>query len=123
MPRLLGKLAALLFFTHFTGYARPVSKPHPIRASFYAPKFEGRLMANGHRFHGARLSAASRTFPLGTVVRVTNTHTGKSIVVTITDRGPWVLKFGIDLSQEAFRELGLSRRAGWGWVTVNRESR
>lgn len=93
----------------------------PIRASYYADKFEGRLMANGVPYHAAVISAASRHFPLGTVVRVTNILTKRSILVTITDTGPWVDKFNLDLSKSAFVALGFDLRDGWGWVAVTRE--
>lgn len=77
-------------------------------------------MANGHRFHSNVISAASLAFPLGTKVKVTNVRTGKSLSVTITDRGPWSKHFRIDLSPAAFRALGLSKKKGWGWVTVEK---
>jgi rare lipoprotein A len=91
-----------------------------VRASFYASKFEGRRMANGERFHNATVSGASLKYPLGSILLVTNNATGKSIRVRITDRGPWSTKFSLDLSEEAFRQLGLAPRAGWGWVSIRR---
>lgn len=92
----------------------------PVRASFYSPKFEGRLMSNGQPYHAGRVTGASLSYPLGSVLMVRNEATGKELQVTITDRGPWIAKFSLDLSEEAFRELGFDPRAGWGWVTTRR---
>jgi rare lipoprotein A len=91
-----------------------------IKASFYADKFEGRFMSGGGRFSQKRMSAASLQFPLGTVIRITSLKTGTSILLTVTDRGPWGKKFKLDLSKAAFKALGLKEAAGWGWVTVER---
>src|ERR1700686_3697729 len=57
-------------------------------ASWYGKQHQGRKMANGKRFDRNKLTAASWYFPLGTTVRVVNLKNGKSVVVTITDRGP-----------------------------------
>lgn len=76
-------------------------------------------MAGGGKFHQSVPTAASRKFPLGTMVRVVSIKTGKSITVKVTDRGPWGRKFQIDLSKAAFRALGMDPAAGWGWVTVS----
>jgi rare lipoprotein A len=89
-----------------------------VRASFYAPKFEGRKMANGHRYHAAVKSAASRAFPLGTLLHVTGVTTGKSVLVRVTDRGPWNKRYGLDLSRSAFIDLGFKVSSGWGLVDV-----
>jgi len=91
-----------------------------VRASFYADKFENRKMANGNVFHQRVATAASLQFPLGTMVRVHSISAGQDIVVRITDRGPWT-KHGLDLSKEAFRQLGLTQRQGWGWVIITED--
>ena len=91
-----------------------------VRASFYAQKFEGRKMANGDRFHEYAMTAASRAFPLGTVLYVTNVKTGESIFVEVTDRGPWNARYGLDLSESAFLALGFKSCQGWGWVTIEK---
>lgn len=75
-------------------------------------------MANGQRFHQKLYLAASLDFPLGTVVRVTEPRTGRSVLVTIADRGPWGTRFKLDLSKAAFQALGLKLSEGWGWVTL-----
>ncbi|MEE7450023.1 septal ring lytic transglycosylase RlpA family lipoprotein [Methylobacterium radiotolerans] len=77
-------------------------------ASWYGPGFHGRKTANGERFDMNALTAAHRTLPLGTQVRVTNTHTGKSVVVRINDRGPYVGRRLIDLSKASAQAIGLS---------------
>ena len=77
-------------------------------ASWYGPGFHGRKTANGERFNMHALTAAHRTLPLGTQVRVTNTTTGQSIVVRINDRGPYVGRRVIDLSKASAQAIGMS---------------
>jgi rare lipoprotein A len=76
-------------------------------ASYYAAKFENRKTANGERFKADGLTAAHRTLPIGTMVRVTNLRNHRSVVVRINDRGPFSHKRIIDLSPAAARELGI----------------
>lgn len=78
-------------------------------ASFYGPEFHGRRTASGERYDSNALSAAHRTLPFGTLVRVTNLKNGKSVVVTITDRGPFRRGRIVDVSRRAARELGFLR--------------
>jgi len=75
-------------------------------ASWYGRLHDGRLMANGHRFRALGLSAASLALPLGTRVRVTRLANGRSIELTITDRGPRKTCL-IDVSLGAARALGM----------------
>jgi rare lipoprotein A (peptidoglycan hydrolase) len=77
------------------------------RASYYGYGFAGRRTASGDRFHPDELTAAHRFLPLGTKVRVTNLVNGRSVLVTINDRGPYVRGRNIDLSLGAARELGM----------------
>lgn len=86
-------------------------------ASWYGDREEGRRMANGERFHAAGLTAASRRLPLGTRVRVTHIGNGRSVVVPITDRGPFVAGRIIDLSLGAARKLGIEHD-GLAYVRV-----
>lgn len=81
-------------------------------ASYYAKKFNGRRTASGERYSGRKLTAAHRTLPFGTLVRVTDLKTGKWLIVRINDRGPFRSKRIIDLSYEAARQLGLTKGAG-----------
>jgi len=76
-------------------------------ASWYSATFQGHLTANGERYDGGALTAAHRTLPLGIYVRVRSLATGKSVVVRINDRGPYVKGRIIDLSYAAAEALGL----------------
>jgi rare lipoprotein A (peptidoglycan hydrolase) len=76
-------------------------------ASFYANDLAGRLTANGERYQPDALTAAHRRLPFGTHVRVTARRSGRSVVVRINDRGPYVAGRIIDLSHEAARRIGM----------------
>jgi rare lipoprotein A len=76
------------------------------KASFYADKFEGTSTASGEKYKHSKLTAAHKTLPFGTKVRVTNLANDKSVEVTINDRGPYVEERIIDLSRAAAEELG-----------------
>lgn len=84
-------------------------------ASWYGPGFAGKRTASGERFDPTEYTAAHRTLPFGSKVRVT--HNGRSVVVRINDRGPFHGNRVIDLSQAAAEELGI-RRAGQGRVEL-----
>jgi rare lipoprotein A len=79
-------------------------------ASWYGSKFHGRKTANGERYNMYGISAAHRTLPLGTVVRVTHTGNGRKVTLRINDRGPFVEGRIIDLSYGAARKLGMVRQ-------------
>ncbi|WP_292663672.1 septal ring lytic transglycosylase RlpA family protein [Nitratifractor sp.] len=79
-------------------------------ASHYGPEWEGRLTATGETFHNSELTAAHKSLPFGSKVRVTLLSTHKSVVVRINDRGPYVKGREIDLSDEAARRLGIGRK-------------
>jgi rare lipoprotein A len=89
------------------------------KASFYAPMFAGRKMADGTPMDPNDDNAASRTLPLGTTAKVTNLETGKSAFVTIQDRGPYVDGRIVDLSPSTAREIGISHRQGVARVEVS----
>ena len=74
-------------------------------ASWYGPGFYGRTTANGERFRKGTLTAAHRTLPFGTKVRVTNLSNGRSVVVRINDRGPFKYHRVIDLAHGAASQL------------------
>ncbi len=76
-------------------------------ASWYGPWHEGRLTASGEVFHMSRLTAAHPTWPFGSRVRVTSLRTGRTVVVLLNDRGPFVANRVIDLSRAAAHELGV----------------
>jgi rare lipoprotein A len=77
------------------------------KASYYHDRFHGRKTASGVAYNKHALSAAHKTLPLGTQVRVTDARSGKSVVVKINDRGPYARGRVIDLSRAAAREIGL----------------
>ena len=76
-------------------------------ASWYGPGFHGRKTANGERFDSQGLTAAHRSLPFGTRVRVTNLNNGRAVVVRINDRGPFIGNRIIDLSAGAARSIGM----------------
>jgi rare lipoprotein A len=99
---------AVLAFTPLNSVASSDSN-HRLHgtASYYGGKFHGRKTASGERFNQEGLTAAHKTLPLGTKVRVTNLRNGESVDVKINDRGPYHKGRVIDLSKGAARELGM----------------
>lgn len=75
-------------------------------ASYYHDKFNGRKTANGEIFDNSKFTAANRTLPFGTKVKVTNLSNGKEVVVRINDRGPFHSARALDMSKAAFDEIG-----------------
>lgn len=88
-------------------------------ASWYGPGFHGKKTASGQKFNENAMTAAHKTLPFGTVVKVTDQRTGKSVKVTITDRGPFHKGRIIDLSKAAASKLG-TKNAGTGKVCLTR---
>ena len=88
-------------------------------ASYYGRELEGNRTASGERFDADALTAAHRTLPLGTRLRVTNEANGRSVVVRINDRGPFVGRRIIDLSLAAAHKINMVR-AGKARVTLAR---
>lgn len=74
--------------------------------SWYGGKFHGRKTASGEKYDKDELTAAHKSLPFGTKVKVTNIRNGKSVVVEINDRGPYAKSRVLDLSQAAFSEIG-----------------
>ena len=75
-------------------------------SSYYGPKFHGKLTANGEIFDMYGLTAAHKTLPLNTIIRVTNLDNGKSLILRINDRGPYVGDRILDCSYGAAIKLG-----------------
>ena len=103
-------LPVLSFFVGalaFCGSAEAKVLQHGV-ASCYGPGFHGRRTANGEKFNTHALTAAHKTLPFGSRVRVTNERTGRSVVVRINDRGPYAHGRVIDLSKAAAQAVGLS---------------
>ncbi len=88
------------------------------KASWYGKRFQGRPTASGESFDVKKLTAAHRTLPFQTIVRVTDVDTRKSVVVRVNDRGPWTDGRVIDLSRIAAEDLDMIQR---GVVTVTLE--
>ena len=86
-------------------------------ASWYGPGFAGRRTSSGETYNPEGLTAASTTLPLGSHVRVLNPDTGRSVVVRINDRGPFVHGRSLDLSHGAAQQIGLTGK-GVGRVRV-----
>ncbi len=79
-------------------------------ASFYGNRFQGRTTASGARFDKRAFTCAHPTAPFGTRLRVTELETGRSVVVTVTDRGPFARGRVVDVSLAAARALGIVQR-------------
>lgn len=101
---LVAAAAAALALTSTAAYAQCGG------ASWYGPGFNGKRAASGEIFNENAMTAAHRSLPFGTVVQVTDQNSGKSIEVTINDRGPFHGKRIIDLSKAAATALGFRNR-------------
>ena len=95
--------------------------PQRGKASFYSKKLTGRRTANGERLHPDSLTCAHRSHPFGTLLRVYNPANGRSVVVRVTDRGPFVRGRIIDLSWRAAKELDIISK-GVAIVVVQKAS-
>lgn len=77
------------------------------KASYYAKSWSGRKTADGSKLHHDSLTCAHKTYPFGTLLKVTNPANGLSVIVKVTDRGPYVKGRIVDLSVRAAKELGM----------------
>ena len=102
-------VASLVIWVH-PARAEMVQGPVIGHASWYGEEFARRPTASGERYDPSKLTGAHRTLPLGSRVRVTNLLNGRSVMVTINDRGPYMPRREIDLSYGAARVLGIVRR-------------
>ena len=112
-------------------FSSPVFKPAPVEAepevehladgeaSYYGKELAGNRTANGERFNPHALTAAHRTLPMGTKLKVTNKANGKSVIVRINDRGPFVKKRLIDVSLAAAQQINMVR-SGHAMVRLER---
>jgi rare lipoprotein A len=100
----------------FKGKFKPYKKS--AHASYYAGKFHGRRTASGRIYDMNKLTAAHKSLSFGTKVKVTNEANGKTVIVEITDRGPFVRGREIDLSKKAFFTIASSSGAGYIKVTL-----
>ena len=90
----------------FKNYTNDNEEVKTSYASYYHDKFNGRRTASGAVFSNSKMTAAHRTLPFGTKVKVTNLRNGESVIVTINDRGPFHSSRALDLSKAAFDEIG-----------------
>lgn len=98
------RFAAAIFFLSLSFFAQ--GQVQTGKASFYADKFEGRTTASGEKYKHSKFTAAHKTLPFGTRVKVTNLANNQTTEVTINDRGPYVDGRVIDLSKAAAEKLG-----------------
>jgi rare lipoprotein A len=103
--------------------AAAAPEPEPLyeevgKASWYGPWHQGRKTASGERFDMNKLTAAHPSLPLGTEARITNLENGRSVDVTVNDRGPYVKGRSIDLSAKAAQAIGMKKQ---GVATVRIE--
>jgi len=107
----------LLFLLALTLFSCAPKITQKGKASYYANKFNGRKTASGEKFRNSKLTAAHKTLPFGTKVKVTNLRNGKSVSVRINDRGPFVAGRIIDLSRKAARRIDMDKE-GVGNVEI-----
>jgi rare lipoprotein A len=101
----------------YKGKFKPFKKG--AHASYYGERFHGRRTASGKKYDMNKLTAAHKKLPFGTIVKVTNEVNGKSVIVEITDRGPFVRGREIDLSKKAF--FTISKTSGAGYIKATLE--
>jgi rare lipoprotein A len=89
-----------------------------VHASYYADKFNGKRTTSGKKFDNNKYTAAHKKLPFGTKVKITNEANGKSVIVEITDRGPFVRSREIDLSKRAFKDIASRNDDGGMIVTI-----
>jgi rare lipoprotein A (peptidoglycan hydrolase) len=95
------------FEQKFPNYEMPLASVYRGEASFYGPGFYGNRTANGEIYRPGTMTAAHKTLPFGTRVKVIHGVTGKSVIVRINDRGPYVGGRIIDLSETAADAIGM----------------
>ena len=81
-------------------------------ASYYHDKFDGRKTAGGKKFDNSKLTAAHKKLPFGTKLKITNEKNNKSVIVEVTDRGPFINGREIDLTKRAFMDIASNKRSG-----------
>lgn len=109
-------LGLILLVVIFAAWPARAAECQPMVASYYGTE-SGNRTANGEPFDGSSLTAAHRTMPFGTKLRVT--YRGKSVVVRVNDRGPFIKGRSLDLSRAAAQRIGLIP-AGVATVCVER---
>ena len=105
------KLLPLIFLLSLATSTHAKNKKVQVgKGSWYGKKFQGKLTANGERYNMYALTAAHRTFPFNSMVKVTNLKNRRSVIVRINDRGPYHGGRIIDLSYLAAKKLGYMKK-------------
>src|SRR3712207_2527943 len=112
-------LAACAFAQASEALAAPKGGGMRGAASWYGPGFHGRKTASGERFDSLDMTAAHRSLPFGTRLRVVNEKNGRSVVVRVNDRGPFAHRRIIDLAKGPAQALGLTS-SGTAYVSLHR---
>jgi len=111
LSALLGTMAlALVLAVALPAVAAERCAGEVVGVSWYGPGFHGKTTASGSRYDQMAMTAAHKTLPFGTRVHVVDQRTGKSVRVTITDRGPYIKGRSLDLSKGAAIKVGLIER-------------
>jgi rare lipoprotein A len=110
-------LILLFFFATACASSRTGVEIQKGEASWYGPGFHGKKTANGETFNKNKFTAAHRTLPFNTLVKVINTENGKSVLVRINDRGPYAKDRILDLSEAAAEKIGL-KKTGTAFVSL-----
>ena len=97
---------------------QPDTVVQTIFTTYYAKKFEGRKTTSGEKYRAKKFTAAHRTLPFGTIIKVKNLVSGKTVEVRVNDRGPFSKKFSLDLSQSAAKVLGIYK-LGYARVEIS----
>ena len=111
------KLLLVALFTLCNIFTLTIQAQSDGKASYYSNGLHGRKMSNGERYDCNAFTCAHRTLPFGTRLKITNPRNGKSVIVRVTDRGPFVRGRVVDLSYAAARELG-TLASGVAYVKV-----
>ena len=111
------KLLLIALFTLCNIFTLTIQAQSDGKASYYSNGLHGRKMSNGERYDCNAFTCAHRTLPFGTRLKITNPRNGKSVIVRVTDRGPFVRGRVVDLSYAAARELG-TLASGVAYVKV-----
>jgi len=111
------KLLLIALFTLCNIFTLTIQAQSDGKASYYSNGLHGRRMSNGERYDRNAFTCAHRTLPFGTRLKITNPRNGKSVIVRVTDRGPFVRGRVVDLSYAAARELG-TLASGVAYVKV-----
>ena len=110
---------SILFLILLTGFTFLLAQKQKGKATYYSKKATGTRTASGERLHHDSMTCAHRTYPFGTLLKVTNPSNKQEVIVKVTDRGPFTRGRIIDLSWRAAKELGILAD-GVAMVTVER---